>query len=66
MLGLGALGSAVAVALASIGYNVTGWSRTEKNIANKTPANEKLAGDEVAPIKKEEVQSEEECEACAI
>tara|TARA_B100001057_G_scaffold137189_1_gene136822 strand:- start:34466 stop:37042 length:2577 start_codon:yes stop_codon:yes gene_type:complete len=29
----------------------------EKNIANKTPANEKLAGDEVAPIKKEEVQS---------
>ncbi len=34
VLGLGALGSAVAVALASIGFNVTGWSRTEKNIAN--------------------------------
>ena len=34
ILGLGSLGSAVAQSLASIGFRVLGWSRTNKNIPN--------------------------------
>ena len=34
VMGLGALGSACAKALTALGFQVLGWSRTEKNIAN--------------------------------
>ena len=34
VLGLGVLGSSVASALASLGFNVIGWSQTEKRITN--------------------------------
>ena len=34
VLGLGSLGSAVAEALATIGFKVLGWSKTNKNISN--------------------------------
>ncbi len=36
MLGLGTLGAACAHALAALGFPVTGWSRTQKDIANIT------------------------------
>ena len=34
VLGLGALGAACATALAGLGFNVTGWSRSAKSISN--------------------------------
>jgi glyoxylate/hydroxypyruvate reductase A len=36
MLGLGALGAACAQALVALGFDVTGWSRTQKQIAGVT------------------------------
>ena len=42
VLGLGELGSACALSLAQIGFQVTGWSRSPKNIAGLTC----LSGDE--------------------